>query len=431
MNMTNFKLKKSEFIQIVLLYLLLQTHGGTLWRIVLGNFRIKAVAVLALTVFVALKYGIRIPNYLILYIGINLTLFFISANVTDGSIGAASDLGAVFAMNIYVLLAYVILKIHKAGAVRKYIAMVVFFATISLFFFGLQLLFGNGIFPELLFKPVGGGNLCGFLLYTVNKGRNRNNGFFYEPGVYVTVLNVALYFLLYYGENIEMNKKQRNRDIFILFLAILSTGSTAGYMVTAVLVCGTILAGKRKRRQKTMMLLFLIAAVFSLDFLWNKQNSLVYKYVIFKFADIGWNRTTGYYQYGSSGGARIYMWMKAMEALRISPWWGIGSTGYFAQLSEGVWQNEGTGNILAISLVRRGLLTTASVIAPLLYSCYKHKKKLIHFLVFGFMYGVTIFSQAELIYASFALLVFFIQETSETEYSAQGRYRSNECIMDL
>jgi len=97
----------------------------------------------------------------------------------------------------------------------------------------------------------------------------RNNGPFYEPGLFASYLNIALVF------NICVNKKLLSKDNIVLILAILSTCSSAGYISFILIVIFSAFMQK-KWIYKIITLsavVFLWRPVMNLDFMANKIMS--------------------------------------------------------------------------------------------------------------------------------------------------------------
>ena len=69
-------------------------------------------------------------------------------------------------------------------------------------------------------------------LNAINK---RNQGMFWEPGAYQGYLNLALMFELFSNEKIQNPKGYRTK-LLVLIVTILSTQSTAGYMVLTLII---------------------------------------------------------------------------------------------------------------------------------------------------------------------------------------------------
>lgn len=97
----------------------------------------------------------------------------------------------------------------------------------------------------------------------------RNNGPFYEPGLFASYLNIALVF------NICIKKKLLAKDNIALILAILSTCSSAGYISLMLIVIFSVFMLK-KWIYKIITLLVVVVLwrpIMNLDFMANKIMS--------------------------------------------------------------------------------------------------------------------------------------------------------------
>lgn len=89
----------------------------------------------------------------------------------------------------------------------------------------------------------------------------RNFGIFREPGVYQVFLNIALMFELFYK-----NEQPEPVKLIILYITIISTFSTPGYVASLILTCAYILfegktlkiSGMRKNKKQILMILGVI-----------------------------------------------------------------------------------------------------------------------------------------------------------------------------
>lgn len=124
----------------------------------------------------------------------------------------------------------------------------------------------------------------------------RNNGPFYEPGLFASYLNIALAF------NICKNRRLLDKDNIMLILAILSTCSSAGYVSFLLIVVFSTFT------QKKMM--YKIVTVIAILILWQPIMELDF------MADkITANYDKAFDSSASRFGAVIYHW----EKIQLSP----------------------------------------------------------------------------------------------------------------
>lgn len=123
----------------------------------------------------------------------------------------------------------------------------------------------------------------------------RNNGPFYEPGLFASYLNIALVF------NLCKNRTLLDKDNISLILAILSTCSSAGYVsFLLVVVFSAFIKGKIRYKIITVIaIVFLWQPIMELDFMEDKIMS---------------NYGDAQDSSASRFGAMIYHWEKVQQS---------------------------------------------------------------------------------------------------------------------
>lgn len=398
------KLRKREFAQYLLGYLLILTAGATLWANVLGNIGFKAAIVLVIILLLMKKYKIALPISLTIFYATTVIMLLILTEYMDGGILAGNDFNGIISTLIYSLLGYELYIIDKKSASRVFVRIVSFFAAISIFFFAIQVTLGAGAFPEFLFRNVHNRSEYGFILYTICKSNQRNYGIFYEPGVYQTVLSSAI-FLLLFDKTLFATKKKKILYVLILIIAMLTTGSTTGYISLTILLAFYVLSTNGSKKRKLFMMLIIIATVIIIEYLINRETSLLYIVVLRKFLEIQFGE--GYYSYGTSGGARVFVIDIALQVLEKAPLTGIGSKAYYSNYLDGtVWEDSGTGNIFCITIAKRGIVFTTLVISYFIYKAFKNRSSVYSFCAFVLVFFNTIFAQSQLVYGVLAFVSF-------------------------
>lgn len=129
----------------------------------------------------------------------------------------------------------------------------------------------------------------------------RNNGPFYEPGLFASYLNIALVFSLF------VNKRLITKENIPLILAILSTCSSAGYTSFMLIVVFSVFMQEKVALKiiTVVAIIFLWQPVMELDFMADK---------------IAANYDKGFSSSASRFGAMIYHW----EKVQLSPIIGYG-----------------------------------------------------------------------------------------------------------
>ena len=395
--------KKRTLIQYLLCYLLILTSGAVLWTYVLDFIGFKALVVLLIDIVLIIKYRIKVPMLFVAYSIVLMAFLIILTYITDGYF-IGNDFNSTLSMLIYALLAYVIYKIDETSSSLVYIRTVSFFAIVSIFFWGIQVVFGSKAFPEFLFTDVNYRAEYGYLFYTICKIDLRNYGIFYEPGVYQTVLSVAL-FLLLYNDNLILKKTERRKYLVVLVITMLTTKSTTGYLSLAFLLIPYVLSRNGRKRLKALVILGIIVGIIGLDCILNANDSLLFRVVLAKFAGI--NFSNGRYNYASSGGARVYLIDIALRVLSTRPFTGLGANSLFSEHFKGTyWETNGAGNILCMTIAKRGILFTLFCISFFLLKAFNNKNSIYSFIAFVLVFFNTVFAQSQLVYAVFAFAAF-------------------------
>ena len=197
----------------------------------LVNYVVIAIAMLMIPISIPKSKAViqkMIP--IILAFGCNFLMCFSLMNRTNVN----AFLGAVITM---LCSAITVIQIEKASFVKFYIRIIFTYAVISLPCYFIQICFPD--FAQSLCQP--GYNWTSDVGYSFfhTWGINgtiytRNAGPFWEPGGYQCFLNIAILLLLY---NVDHNGiRHRKLVLCVLFLTVLTTKSTAGYIVFAIIL---------------------------------------------------------------------------------------------------------------------------------------------------------------------------------------------------
>lgn len=76
----------------------------------------------------------------------------------------------------------------------------------------------------------------------------RNNGIFNEPGLYQMVLNTALYFTMFFPEQLKCGAKKQERYMLILIIAIVTCQSTTGYLSLGAIIVGYLMTKQKGKK---------------------------------------------------------------------------------------------------------------------------------------------------------------------------------------
>ena len=340
-------------IQYICLYLFFICHDAAIYR---ENTMLLRIAIVAFSsiVFIGIsvkKYSDRnfllfvclLTEYLLLRGERNLWLGYIEC----------------------ILITYVTYNVDKKYFCTRFLKVCMFYCLFSLFFYFLGV-----IAPEQLFKIYDQENnvlwatswgapyyMRGRWLYVVRMYElERNNSIFTEPGIWQMFLNLALFILLNMRDALYGFKN--TKVIFyvsLVSLAILTTGSTTGYIAMAMIYFFFIITKKKKQLieakylniiRKIIWGFVIIGVIFLFfDLIWRTTNSLIYSKVIKKILEI----SSG----GTSGHARFSMMEICLGLALINPM-GVGEdflSKYILTMDEGA-----NGAILIHSFASIGII---------------------------------------------------------------------------
>jgi hypothetical protein len=119
--------------------------------------------------------------------------------------------------------------------VKIFVKVVIFLAGISLILFYSKFIESYAsFFPVIEFH--GHQYVNAFVYLFFDSVEKRNLSIFYEPGLYQIYLNIALFVLLYFGKTYRFSSLL----VIVLLVAIYSTNSTTGYILSMLVFCGQI-----------------------------------------------------------------------------------------------------------------------------------------------------------------------------------------------
>jgi hypothetical protein len=184
--------------------------------------------------------------------------------------------------------AYIAIKALKHNVFIIYEKILFYFAGISLFFWSMQVVLGGdtlyALFGRFAFQPpvsTVSGNGLSAIFYTIqsyetnlinNATIARNCGFAWEPGSYAVFLCIGIFI------NLFMSKRDKLTNIrfWVLFVAVVTTQSTTGYVIMMLI---GLLYLFNKDLKKVLLLLpvavFVFIAVSSLPFMKEKIVDLI------------------------------------------------------------------------------------------------------------------------------------------------------------
>lgn len=225
------KISKSGSIQYTLIYILLLSFSSVL-KMSYPNFNYFVLIVAGGVIFIIYR---RIPHSF-WYITVLFSCFIIFLRVANSGgtgIGYLASVLSVF------FISYAAVYYDVGNFLRRYINTIMFFTVLSIGFW----LVCNAIpsaAPRLFIARTNPGfnaTYYGNLFYSFRSHDfTRNSGIFSEPGIYQMVLISALFFLLFYSEELGYSAKVIYRRALIIIFAIITTQSTSGYISLFVML---------------------------------------------------------------------------------------------------------------------------------------------------------------------------------------------------
>lgn len=258
--------QNSTFICVFLVYLLLFVSGAERF-----NVAVERNIVLAFLVALAAWYlytDRKISDSYLLYMTIFVGLLFSLSLYTGGSLSLLS----VIAATMEFVIAYLILKTVGVKFTETYIKVVVFLAAISVLGYLIDIfnLF-DGLITKLPRIGSQGFDMRGYEgIFYIFKHRfhpERNNSIFFEPGSYQGFLNAALFLIVFTKTGMEIKTKWIY--IAVLIVALITAGSTTGFVIFSVLFCLFLYKSKMAsffQKAISAGLLIAVTGVFAVQF---------------------------------------------------------------------------------------------------------------------------------------------------------------------
>lgn len=141
------------------------------------------------------------------------------------------------------------MSVDKEKICRDYCSIMIFLSLWSVCFFSLPKLAPSVIsaLPKIINSS---GYVFFFALFSVGEDDMRNTGIFREPGVFVVFLTIAIILTLLYDSS-----KKRKKHLIVFTITMLTTLSTAGYIILTVFYCYLILVNKEIKHKTIIVIL--------------------------------------------------------------------------------------------------------------------------------------------------------------------------------
>ena len=339
------------------------------------------------------------------------------------------------ALKIFVL--YAAILCDPQDFIGRFLRVVYVMAVISLFFWVFQIigiplqkyLFTTSntarywrIYSEAGVYTTNYASCSGFLLSSfITNEPMRNVGIYTEPGMYQSVLNSAIFLLLFFSKESKLDSKTIKKYFVVLTIALLSTQSTSGYMGYAVIVLSVLFVKNLQNevRWKCYAIEIIILAALGLiaDFSFRGKDSLLNTAILEKLFT-----TSGEFSIAAENSTGIYRLATIYSA--ISAMWqhplGLGVDGWVQFRSANPLAGPG-GNPLrlgAILGVVPFLITVVWIFYPIKYM----RKGMVPALVFVFLYFNTALAQTSVVYPALILVPAYVYITR----NSRGKENHNQ-----
>ncbi len=276
--------KTDNFIRILLVTALIYLSGSIYF--VSFYYSQACIALFAVTAILFLfgKAPKKLNSHCLLFFLMLLVSLCIMLIVSG-----TSKFTSYIAIILQLLIALIFVHLYDWDCFRvSYLRIMMFFATVSLFCYFLMVLDPSIM---LLFPMDAGDGALNYHnaiihVFSESKGYSyfvpflRNNGIFWEPGAYQAFLNLAI---LFFFQRLETEKPKRYELVGLpmLILATITTYSTTGYIVLAVIVMFNLpKINKLLSGNKALTMMLAILFLFLLLF-FNDNTGLGFSY----FAD--------------------------------------------------------------------------------------------------------------------------------------------------
>ena len=221
---------RENHVNVILVYLLMFTSGSMVFMRSDTEYLI-AVIFMAVAAWYFFSDR-RISEGFVLYVCLFTGFLFVIVLYTKGSL----SVNTVISRTLQLVLAYFVLKTLGEKFIETYIKVIVFLAIVSLFGLLTDIfsLFDGVIRSLPQVNRRGDPAYEGILyLFRYSHQEGRNNSIFFEPGAYQGFLNAGLFMLLFLKTDFTVKKKWVY--IGVLLTTLVTTGSTTGYLIFAVM----------------------------------------------------------------------------------------------------------------------------------------------------------------------------------------------------
>ncbi|OUN38704.1 hypothetical protein B5G28_08410 [Faecalibacterium sp. An77] len=316
------KIKKSNILQYILLYMMLVSHGSGI-RLMIGSR--WPYIFFFISFLIILWHAKAAHSRICAYTGMICALAIVT-RMTAGGIG----LEIIITIAARILIAYAAVIVNRETCARNYVRLSVFLASASLpFWFIINA--NRGLLTVLLpyraaaseavffcFNP--------FYTYNVNGATDvvmRNNGIYTEPTLMCIQLLTTLYVLVAMKPQLKIEEKNWKRSLIIMVVALLTTLSTTGYITFMVIVVAFVATNDGYSRRLKNRICFGIAIILAcaiIEYNINGDSGIVGYFFLRKTISVNdLGQATLNFGAAGTGNARLSVIFAALELIPRYP----------------------------------------------------------------------------------------------------------------
>lgn len=403
MNFNLEKIKLKSVLHYFLIYLMFIIPGSNFYdKVIPDKFHYIIFGILFL-VTIAFK---KFRNLFTLIPVVIIGFFGVFVRAMSGGIGLYS----IISLSLPLLIINIAFLYDKDKFLSRLINIAIFFFTISLLCYCVQLI-NTTIFTKFLYgyKTVAHGSEgyetyergFGFLLYSfMDVHPTRNCGIFTEPGVYQIIINAVILILLFFKKNLNISPIKYYFALIISVVVLITGKSTTGFISLAVILLFYLLFYKNKNINifKFLVSIILIVVILILsDYILRGNRSIIYSDFISKLfsnGNISVKEGTGKY--------RLYLIETSFKSISNDPL-GIGYNNFNALL-EG--KGESGAGVFVFGAVY-GLIPFIAILIWILYP-YLMKKRYFFMLLFFIIFINTASAQTYIFYPGLFIINYLI-----------------------
>lgn len=176
---------------------------------------------------------------------------------------------------MFVMLAWLLVKRFDFNMLPIFEKVITYWSLICLLMYALQELVGKTTLLPYTFAKPNYDSIGSFVFFSLSSDEltgynafDRNYGFAWEPGLYASIVCTAIVINIFLHKG-QMTLKN-NKNLWILILSVLSTGSTTGYLTFGGIILFEIL----KTRKLVYKILALCVIIPSFIYLYNNTDFL-------------------------------------------------------------------------------------------------------------------------------------------------------------